>query len=95
VTSGEQVTESQNPLFQWWSTDGRSARIDPGFVSLADGTVIPLSDQPVTGAEYIGVLPKKTAIAVIVICGVAGILIVLLTIFLIIKYKKPSYVETA
>jgi len=95
MTSGDNVVESHNPLFQWWSQDGRSARIDPGFVSLQDGTIIPLSDSPVSGAQYIGVLPRSTAIAVIVICSVAGVLIVLLVAFIIVKHRKPSYVETA
>jgi hypothetical protein len=91
--NGEDVT-SDNPLFKWWTTDGRSAKVDPGFTSEADGTIVPAGHEPVTSTEYIGALPKTTAIAVIVVCCVVGALLVALVVAFIVKRRRPAYVDT-
>lgn len=89
-----QVVQTRNPVLEWYNVDGRSARVDPGVQTQPDGTVVAISTGHVTGTHYIGALPRNTAIAVIVVCCVVGILVLALVAVFIIKKRKPSYVDT-
>lgn len=90
---GEAVT-SNNPVFQWWTLDGRSVRVDPGFTSDEEGNISANDGEPVSSVQYIGALPKTTAVAVIVVCSVCGVLLVALIVVFLVK-RRPSFMETA
>jgi len=95
MTTGQgEVVASNNPVFHWWTLDGRSVRIDPGFSSDEEGNINANEGEPVSSVQYIGALPKTTAIAVIVVCSVCGVLLVALVVVFLVK-RRPSSVETA
>jgi hypothetical protein len=90
---GSETKVTNNQVAHWWTMDGRSARVDAGFTSREDGSVVPNAETIVTTAEYIGALPKKAAIAVIVSCVVVGLILLALVVVFIVKKRRPAYVE--
>jgi len=92
---GHQTIQTHNPILEWWSTEGRSARIGAGTQTRYDGTIVADSAAHGSSTHYIGVLPRNTAIGLIVACVVVGVvMIAVLGYYAFTKYRRPSYVES-
>jgi hypothetical protein len=94
INMGGQVIQTHNPILEWYSTEGRSARIGAGVQIQADGTVVADSHTHSSSTHYIGVLPRNIAIGLIVAGVVVGVLLIAVLGYAFVKHKKPSYVES-
>jgi hypothetical protein len=88
------VIQTRNPILEWYSVDGRSARVSAGVQTQADGTVVAESTGHVEGTHYIGVLPRNTAIGLIVAGAVVGVVLVAVLGYVAFVKTRPSYVES-